>query len=101
MKIVVREPITGNLLALESYKVDTPTGPGWSVMMPEGPRILIKFCNGRWEINSTIDPVLAQLIGNEIMQSLEESELDMNSGKRYAPLFVHPKRPRLLKHLLL
>jgi len=101
MKIVVREPLTGNIMGLEAYKVDTPTGPGWSVMVPTGAKVLLKHCNGRWEINNSIDYLFAQAICNEIMQSLEEGEIDINTGKRLAPLFFHPKRPRLMRHFLL
>jgi len=101
MKIIVSEPVTGKMFELDAYKVDTPTGPGWSVMLPTGAKVLLKHCNGRWEINTSMDDLFAQAICNEIMQSLEEGELDMNSGNRYAPIFFHPKRPRLSKHLLL
>jgi hypothetical protein len=95
-KFTVKEPGSGLLLTLEMYKVDTPTGAGWYVMLPDQKNVLIKFLNREWRADNDISNEFAQAIGNEINQLVEADRPGNNYGKGYVSLNSRPKRAFLL-----
>jgi len=70
MRITIKEPE----LALEVNKVDTPTGAGWCVIMPDDKKVLVKFHHDKCETTDLISEQLLQAIGNEISLFLEADQ---------------------------
>ena len=95
-KFTVKEPESGLMLTLEMYKVDTPTGAGWHVTLPDERNLLIKFLNREWKADNEISHEFAQAIGNEINLLVEADKPGNNCGKNYAALNQRPKRAILL-----
>ncbi|MES2267511.1 MAG: hypothetical protein V4520_12170 [Bacteroidota bacterium] len=91
MRIVLNETETGTELQLEAYKVDTPTGIGWSVLTPQGITVVIKLIDGSWQAADapSISQEFWQLVGEEISRMLE-----MPQSK--APLVATTRRHVLL-----
>ena len=50
MRITLKEPE----LELEVFKVDTPTGVGWCVILPDERKVLLKFHQGKWQTADNI-----------------------------------------------
>jgi hypothetical protein len=96
MRITLKEPE----LELEVHKVDTPTGVGWCVILPEERKMLIKFHNGKWETMDNASDQFVQAIGYEINQFLESDQSGRNYIN-YSSLNQRPKRVRMVKYLLL
>jgi hypothetical protein len=101
MKITLKEPESGTLLELEVYEMDTPTGIGWSVVLPKGGNVLIKCRNGEWKTDAenNISQEFWQTVGNEISLLLEVERVPRNAVKSYSELNPRPKRVRMLKYL--
>ena len=99
MKITLNETETGTTLPLEVYKVDTPTGEGWSVLTPQGRKVLIKLRDGNWyaEDDHSITQEFWQMVGEEISRTLEADQL-----ATVIPFTIpRPKRARILKYSLI
>jgi len=96
MRITLKEPD----LDLEVNKVDTPTGTGWCVIMPDDRKILVKVQHGRWETNDCISDQFVQDVGNEISLSLRADQPEKLSTNYHA-LNPRPKRARILKYFLI
>ncbi|EHQ30993.1 hypothetical protein BDD43_4981 [Mucilaginibacter gracilis] len=98
MKITLNETQTGTILELEVYKVDTPTGEGWSVLTPQGRKVVIKFRDGNWhaEDDHSITQEFWQMVGEEISRTLDENLLATIGP----PSNPRPKRTRILKYLM-
>ena len=95
MKITLKEPD----LALEVYKVDTPTGTGWCVIMPDNRKILVKLNHGQWTTDDVICDQFVQAIGEEINRYMDANQPHkLCNGP--AILTTRPKRARILKYLL-
>jgi hypothetical protein len=96
MRITLKEPD----LELEVYKVDTPTGAGWCVIMPDDRKILIKRQQDKWDTADNISNQFVQAVGAEIILYLK-SDQPKNDTNNLAKLNIKPKRARLLKYLLI
>ena len=96
MKITVKEPGSGTMLTLEGYKVDTPTGPGWYITLPDERKVLIKFLNLEWGAGNNLNNEFAQAIGTEINQFLEAERPVSNSGNSYPASNLRYKKAILL-----
>jgi hypothetical protein len=96
MRITLKDPE----LELDVYKVDTPTGTGWSIIMPDDRKILAKYHNGKWEANDVISEQFVQEIGYEINRILEADQRAKLS-KNHSILNRRPKRARILKYFLM
>jgi hypothetical protein len=96
MKITLQEPE----LELIVNKVDTPTGTGWCVIMPDERKIVIKDHNGQWETNEVLNDQFVQVIGNEINRVLEAKQPE-NVINTYSLANPRPKRTRILKYFLI
>ena len=96
MKIVLKEPGTCTLLELEVSKIDTPSGPGWSVITPGGRVVVIKFREGEWKTDSesNISYEFWQTVGNEITSLIGRERQSQNSLKTNTSE-PRPKRPRI------
>jgi len=70
MRITLNEPE----LELEVNRVDTPTGTGWCVIMPDDRKILVKLRYGKWETEDMISEQFVQDVGSEISRFLEEDQ---------------------------
>ena len=92
MRITLEEPE----LELVVNKVDTPTGTGWCVIMPDDRKILIKFMHGKWQTTDAISNHFVQSVGNEISRVLETDKL----SDHYLVSTPRPKRTRILKYFL-
>ncbi|MCO5948632.1 hypothetical protein [Mucilaginibacter flavidus] len=103
MKITLKEPGSGSFLELEVYKMDTSIGIGWSVVLPKGKNVLIKFNNGEWETDegNNMSHEFWQTVGNEINLLLEEERMTLNATRSHKALVPRPKRTRMLKYLLI
>jgi hypothetical protein len=99
MKITLNETETGTTLPLEVYKVDTPTGEGWSVLTPQGRKVLIKLRDGNWhaEDDHSITREFWQMVGEEISRTLEADQL----ATAIPSTIPRPKRARILKYSLI
>lgn len=95
-KFKVKEPESGMILTLEMYKVDTPTGAGWYVALPDRRNVLIKFLNREWTADNDISNEFAQAIGIEINKLIEADRPGNDYGKSYAALNPRSKREFLL-----
>jgi hypothetical protein len=97
MKITLKEPESGSLLELEVYKMDTPTGIGWCVVLSKKKNVLIKFNNGEWktEEENNISHEFWQTVGNEITRLLGNERQSQNSIKPRISSDPRPKRPRI------
>jgi hypothetical protein len=96
MRITIKEPE----LELEVNKVDTPTGAGWCVIMPGDRKILIKRHQGKWDTADNVSNQLVQAVGGEILQYLQAGQ-PKNDSNGHTELNLKPKRPRILKYLLI
>lgn len=95
MRITLKEPE----LDLEVNKVDTPTGTGWCVIMPDERKILVKHRHGKWEADDLICDQFVQAVGDEIDRFLESVQPHKLSNGP-TELNTRPKRARILKYLL-
>lgn len=84
-RISVNDPESGKIILLEINKVDIPTGAGWSVMLPNGKKFLMKKRNGEWETDPDENRIseFVFAVGNEINQMMEAEGQDNLSGKSY------------------
>lgn len=96
MKITLKEPE----LELEVIKVDTPTGVGWCVLLPEERKILIKFNHDKWETGDDVSDEFVKAIGDEINKFLESDRPGKNWNSDTSLNQQH-QRVRLMKYLLL
>jgi hypothetical protein len=96
MRITLKEPG----LTLEVNKVDTPTGTGWCIIMPNDRKVLVKFYQGKWETAEHISMQFLQSIGNEINRLLEADQPEKPSIS-YPGSNHRPKRARILKYFLI
>jgi hypothetical protein len=96
MRITLKEPD----LELEVYKVDTPTGAGWCVIMPDDRKILIKCHQGKWDTADIVSNQFVQAVGDEIIQFLQ-AERPKNNKNSDTDLDLKPKRARIHKYQLL
>jgi hypothetical protein len=96
MKITLKNPE----LTLEVVKVDTPTGVGWCVMLPEERKVLVKYHQGKWQTTENISEQFLQAIGAEIDCFIESNQPErFDNGN--SPQKLMNKRPRLLKYFLM
>jgi hypothetical protein len=98
MRIVLNQTESGTELHLDVYKVDTPTGVGWSVLTPQGRNVLIKLIDGNWqaEDDQSISQEFWQMVGEEIGTVLATEHIASPTSS----CNLHPKRARILKYLL-
>jgi len=96
MKITLK----GHGLVLEANKVDTPTGAGWSIIIPDGRKVLIKFHHGKWETAEDVSNGFVQATGNEISRLLAAGQPE-KSGNGNPGLNPRPKRARIIKYVLI
>lgn len=92
MKITLKDPE----LDLEVNKVDTPTGAGWCVIMPDERKILVKLQHGRWETNDLVCDPFVQAIGDEINRFLA-TDHPHKLRNSHEILNTMPKGVRILK----
>jgi len=93
MRITLKEPE----LELEVFKVDTPTGVGWCVILPDERKVLLKFHQGKWQTADNISNQFLQAIGYEIDRSIEDDQPENfrnGTDRRYQ---TH-KRAHILKY---
>lgn len=97
MKMTLEEPGLASFLELEVFKMDIPTGVGWSVMLPKGEIVLIKFNNGEWKTDeeNNISHEFWQTVGNEITRLLADERLAKSSVKTCISSAPQPKRQRI------
>jgi len=96
MRITLNEPE----LELEVNRVDTPTGTGWCVIMPDDRKILVKLRYGKWETEDMISEQFVQDVGSEISRFLEEDQPGRVNDSNSA-LNTRAKRARIPKYILI
>jgi hypothetical protein len=96
MRITLNEPE----LELEVNRVDTPTGTGWCVIMPDDRKILVKLRYGKWETEDMISEQFVQDVGSEISRFLEEDQPGRVNDS-YSALNTRAKRARIPKYILI
>jgi hypothetical protein len=95
----MRITLKGPELQLEVNKVDTPTGAGWCVIMPDERKILIKRHQGKWGTADNVNNQFVQAVGDEISNSILANQ-PKNDNNSHTVLSLKPKRARILKYLL-
>jgi hypothetical protein len=101
-RINIKDPESGKSVILEINKVDIPTGAGWSVMLPDGKKFLMKKCNSKWEATAD-DNIISGFvfaIGNEINQLIEADALNTCSGKSHRGVNPLPRRASMMRYEL-
>jgi len=101
-RISVKDPESGKIVILEINKVDIPTGAGWSVMLPDGKKFLMKKCNSEWETTAD-ENIISEFVfavGNEINQMIEADAMDSCASRSYRAINPLPTRASMMRYEL-
>lgn len=91
MIITLKEPE----LKLEINKLDMLSETGWSVVMPDKRKILIRLEQGKWHTADNVSNQFVQALGEEIGRYIQAGEPAISNSLRK----IKSKRVRILKYL--